>query len=115
MAFYDDMAATAKELITEFGFDVTLRFNNGTHNPTTGAKTTSNTDTATKGIFTNINKTLRDDFSVMDGDRVCVLISDVEPTKNAKLLVDSVAWQIVNIKQIKPSTTTIVYFVQVRK
>lgn len=115
MSFYGDMAATAKELITEYGFDVTIRFNNGTYNPTTGSKTTSNTDTATKGIFTKINKTLRDDFSVMDGDRVCVLISDVEPTKNAKLLVDSVAWQIVNIKQIKPSTTTIVYFVQVRK
>lgn len=115
MAFYDDMAATAKELITEFGFDVTLRFNNGTHNPTTGAKTTSNTDTVTKGVFTKIGKTLRDDFTIMNGDRVCVLISDVEPTKNTKLLIDSEAWQIVNIKQIKPSTTTIVYFVQVRK
>lgn len=115
MSFYSDMAATAKELITEYGFDVTLRFNNGTHNPVTGAKTTSNTDTTTKGIFTKISQTLRNDFSVMNGDKVCVLISDVEPTKNASLLVDNVAYKIIDIKTVKPATEAIVYFVQVRK
>lgn len=115
MAFYDEMAATAKELITEFGFDVTLRFDNGVYNPVTASKTISNTDTATKGIFTKINNALRQDFTIIDSDRVCILISDVEPTKNAKLLIDGVAWQIVNTKQTKPASTTIVYFVQVRK
>lgn len=115
MSFYSDMAATAKELITEYGFDVTLRFNNGTYNPITGAKTTSNTDTTSKGIFTKISQTLRDDFSVMNGDRVCVLISDVEPTKNASLLIDNVAYKIIDIKTVKPATEAIVYFVQVRK
>lgn len=115
MTFYSDMATTAKELITEYGLDVTIRFNNGTYNPTTGAKTTSNTDTTTKGIFTKIGQTLRDDFAVMNGDRVCVLISDVEPTKNASLLVDNVAYKIVDIKTVKPATEIVVYFVQVRK
>lgn len=115
MSFYSDMAATAKDLITEYGLDITIRFNNGTYNPTTGAKTTSNTDTATRGIFTRISKTLRDDFAIMNGDRVCVLISDVEPTKNASLLIDNVVHKIIDIKTIKPATETVVYFVQVRK
>lgn len=115
MSFYSDMAATAKELITEYGTDVTLRFNNGVYSPVTGTKTTSNTDTATKGIFTKINQRLRDDFALLASDKVLVLISDVAPTKDCKILIGAEYWQCVDFKEIKPATTTIVYFVQVRK
>lgn len=115
MSFYSDMAATAKELITEYGLPVTLRFNNGVYDPITGAKTISNTDTATTGIFTKINQRLRDDFTILNSDRVLVLISDVAPTKNCKVIIGAEAWQIVDFREVKPATTTIVYFVQVRK
>jgi hypothetical protein len=57
MAFYDDMAATAAELLAEFGKPLILRRTNpGTYDPVTGTETGGSTDDLpTTGLYTKIS------------------------------------------------------------
>lgn len=115
MSFYTDMAAMATEMIAEYGMTVTLRFNNGTYDPASGTKTTSNTDAPTTGLFLKINDALRQDFTLQENDRVLLVDASVAPSKNCGVLVGGENIKCVEFKTIKPTDAAICYFLQVRK
>lgn len=70
MAFYDDMADVATELLTEFGRTVTFERITDTFNPVTGKDTARTTTEFTPvGVEVPINKALIDGTRVQVGDR----------------------------------------------
>lgn len=70
MAFYDDMADVATELLTEFGRTVTFERITDTFNPVTGKDTARTTTEFTPvGVEVPINKALIDGTRVQIGDR----------------------------------------------
>ena len=115
-AFYDDMAATALELLAEFGAPVTLRrVTPGAYDPATSSASSTITDLPTTGLVRDYKASLIDGTRILVGDKECVLSNEQAPKLTDKLPVDGVDWSIVDIKEINPAGTVVCYFVQVRK
>ena len=117
MSFYDDMAATALELLNEFGQSVTLsRITGASVNPVTGV-IVSGTDTSvtTTGLIKPYPDSMVDDTRILDGDREFVLSNEQTPQPTDKIVIGSEEWAIVNIKTINPAGTVVCFFVQVRR
>ena len=112
MTFYTEMAGVAVELLTEFGQAATLTRTTGkVIDPVTGAITpgTSN-DQATIGVIKPYAKNLIDGTLIQVGDKEVVLSPTIPP-----LTSDTInGMQIVNITEVNPAGTVLVYKVQVR-
>lgn len=118
MAFYDDMAATALELLTEFGSAVTLpRTTGGSIDPVTGAVVSgSDATVTTTGMIKPYPDHLIDGTRIMRGDREMVLSNEREPLPTDTPTINGENWSIVGIKTVKPDDATpVVYFCQVRR
>lgn len=116
-SFYDDMAATALELLTEFGQAVTLqRYTGASVDPITGYST-AGTDASviTTGLLKPYPDSMRDDTRILQGDKELVLSNEQVPTASDKAVIGGENWSIVNIKTISPAGTPVCYFVQVRR
>jgi len=117
--FYADMAATALELLQEFGQALTLKRTTGSSgpDPVTGVVATAGAsdNQVTTGLFRNYPARDIDGTRIQAGDRLAVLASTVEPLLTDRLEVDGEDWAIVDIVTSKPAATAIVYFVQVRR
>ena len=117
-AFYADMAATALELLTEFGKTVTLvRVTGDSYDPVDGSDVAgSDASVTTTGLIKPYNDSLIDGTRILSGDKELVLSNEQVPTQTDKVTIDGENWAIVNIKTIKPDdATSVVYFCQVRK
>lgn len=117
MSFYDDMAATALELLNEFGQSVTLTRRTGNSiDPITGT-VTAGTDASviTTGLIKPYPDSLVDNTRILSGDKEIVLSNQYVPTMTDKPRINGEDWIIVNIKTINPAGTPVCYFVQVRK
>ena len=118
MAFYDDMAATALELLTEFGVTITLpRTTGGSIDPVTGS-VIAGTDASvtTTGLIKPYPDNLIDGTRIMQGDRELVLSNEQDPLPTDTPTIGGENWSIVSIKTIKPDDATpVVYFCQVRR
>jgi len=115
--FYDEMAAVALELLTEFGSDVTLyRETGATANPVTGA-VVAGTDASvvSKGLLKPYPNSMIDGTRILVGDRMLVLSAENTPLPTDKPVIAGQKWAIVNITSINPAGTPLVHFVQVRK
>lgn len=136
MTLYSDMAATATEMLTEFGRSInltrqSLNFDPIQNKPTSGGAS----NLATVGMFTSIRRNLSDGTRIQDNERIMVLDASVEPRMGDLLDVSglvaaehvgaapgiilsegqAVAWTITQIREINPAGTPICYFVQVRR
>lgn len=117
MAFYDDMAATATELLTEFGAPVTLARTTGesTH-PVTGVVTPGTDDTKTTiGILKKYPDNFIDGTRILSGDRMLILDASVQPLMTDRPVIGEQQWTPVSIETINPAGTPLTYSVQVRK
>lgn len=117
MAFYDDMADVATELLTEFGKSVTFEQVTTVFNPITGTDTTRTvTEHSTVGVEIPIRQALIDGSRVQVGDRFLIVDDSYAPMM-ADLVSDDAGaqWAIVAIEPINPAGTPIAYRVQVRK
>ena len=112
MSFYDDMADTVTELLTEFGQTVTLSRSTTTFDPVIGMNTESSTASLeTIGVIVPIRQSLIDGTRVQVGDKLYTLGPDVEP-----LMADKIdGWSIIAIEPINPAGTVLAYKVQVRR
>jgi hypothetical protein len=112
MAFYDDMATTVTELLTEFGVAITLTRTDGVFDPV-AAKTTSasDADVATIGVWQTIRATLVDGSRIRAGDKFLVIDASQAPRMSDKIA----GWSIVEINEINPAGTVLAYRLQVRK
>lgn len=117
MTFYADMAATALELLTEFGMSVTLQRTTGSSvDPITG-EITAGTDASviTTGLIKLYPDRMIDGTRILQGDREIVLSNEHVPLSSDKAVISDENWSIVDIKTISPAGTPVCFFVQVRK
>lgn len=117
MSFYDKMAATALKLLTKFGADVTIkRETGGSTNPVTGEVIAGvDASVVSKGLIKPYPDKMIDGTRILDSDRLLVMSSENVILPSDKPFIDGEDWAIVNIKTVKPTDTTVVYFVQVRR
>lgn len=123
-AFYDRMAATALRLIARFGQPVTLRDTvPGEFDPITGS-TTPGTVTEQTGSC------ILQDYSSQESGAANMAGSDIRqndkkimiaakgltpPTLSTQIIADGHTWTAVNIKEINPAGTPLVYEIQGRR
>lgn len=119
---YTDLRDTAVELITEFGRTLTLRSSDsadvydeieGTWTAGPGAVT----DVEFFGV--TLNPTMEYTQAVGAGnvqarDMLIYMEPTVEPKMTGAIVIDGEVWQVVNVQRIQPSTTVLLYIVQVR-
>lgn len=117
MSFYDEMAATATELLTEFGAPVTLtRVTGGRIDPITGVVTPGTDDTQTTiGMLKKFPDNLIDGTRIQSGDRTLILDASVEPLMTDRPVIGGQEWTPVSIETVNPAGTPLVYFVHSRK
>lgn len=86
MAFYDDMADVATELLTEFGKAITFEQVTTVFNPITGTDTTRTvTEHSTVGVEIPIRQALIDGSRVQVGDRFLIVDDSYAPSMSDRL------------------------------
>ncbi len=121
MAFYDEMAVTALELITEFGQPVTLRDTvKGSYNPATGTNSPDTTTERTaQGILLDFTgQEFQTNSLIKVGDKKLKIAASgmaAPPTLLSKVIVQGKTWSVVPpLKEINPAGTPLLYEMQVR-
>lgn len=117
MAFYDEMAGTAAELLTEFGATSTLtRVTTGEYDPATGtAATTTETEDVKAAVF-DYPAQLVDGLVIQRGDkRVIAEVKTLVPQAVDKFTWQGEVYQIVNVKALAPAGVGVLNTLQVRK
>lgn len=114
MAFYDEMATVARDLLNEFGAPVTFtRVTGEVKNPATGAVITPGTTTTSspKGVIVPIKSNLIDGTRIKAGDKLLITDDTFAPA-----MTDKVAgWAIQEIVESNPAGKPLVYFTRIRK
>lgn len=121
MAFYDEMAAMALDLITEFGQPVALRDTvKGSYNPATGANTPDTVSERTaQGILLDFTgQEFQANSLIKTGDKKLKIAASglaTPPTLLSKVVIQGKTWSIVPpLKDINPAGTPLLYELQVR-
>lgn len=125
MAFYDDMASVALELIAEFGSEQTLRdITPGSYDPVSG-ETTGDTPISQPAQLLLLDYTLQESgqqyaegSEIRQGDKKIIIAAKGlawPPALTTRIDVEGVLWQVVNVKEANPAGTPLVYFCQGRK
>lgn len=125
MAFYDDMAAVALDLITEFGQAATLDgVTPGTYDPVTG-ETTGDTPITQPCQLILLDYSLQESgikyaegSQVQNGDKKILIAAQGltwAPALTTTITADGAIWRAVNIKLSNPAGTPLVYEIHGRK
>jgi hypothetical protein len=121
MAFYDEMAVMALEMITEFGQPVSIRvITVGEYDPETGtAQQDIITEQAAQGILLDFTgKEFQNNSLIKQGDKKLKIAAQGlawVPDLLNKVIVQGRSWSIVPpLKEINPAGTPILYELQVR-
>lgn len=121
MAFYDEMAVMALDMITEFGQPVTLRnIQKGAYNPSTGATSPDTVvDDTAQGILLDFTgQEFQANSLIKQGDKKLKIAAQglqSPPQLLSKIIVQGRTWSIVPpLKEINPAGTPILYELQVR-
>ena len=120
MAFYDEMAVMALEMITEFGQPVTIgKTEPGEYDPETGGEAPGATvEQIAQGIlldFTGLE--FQNDTLIVRGDKklkVAALGMAWKPKPQIEADVQGKTWTVINFKEINPAGTPLLYELQVR-
>ncbi len=113
---YDEIAACAKELITDFGQQCTLtKLSAGTFDGVLGGYTGQTTTTHTVNlVIDNYTNNLIDGTNIKQKDKLAYIEADIEPLIDNTLKIGTVVHKIVNVKTISPAGTVCLYEAQVR-
>lgn len=121
MAFYDEMAVMALEMITEFGQPVIIRATTaGEYDPDTGtAPTDTVTEQTAQGILLDFTgQEFQNNSLIKQGDKKLKLAANgliSVPSLLSKVIADGKTWSIVPpLKEINPAGTPLLYELQVR-
>ncbi|UVM02019.1 hypothetical protein LOY41_12245 [Pseudomonas atacamensis] len=121
MNFYDEMAAIAIEMITEFGQPVTIRATTiGEYDPETGSAPADSTKEQTaQGILLDFTgQEFQNNSLIKQGDKKLKIAAqglEWGPELLNKVVVQGRTWSIVPpLKEINPAGTPILYELQVR-
>ena len=121
MAFYDEMAVMALEMITEFGQPVTIRsITVGDYDPDTGsAPPDTITEQTARGILLDFTgQEFQNNSLIKQGDKKLKIAAQGlawVPDLLNKVIAQGRTWSIVPpLKEINPAGTPILYELQVR-
>ena len=120
MAFYDEMAVMALEMITEFGQPVIIRaITVGEYDPDAGsAPPDTIIEQTAQGIlldFTGLE--FQNDTLIVRGDKklkVAALGMAWKPKPLVQVDVQGRTWTVINFKEVNPAGTPLLYELQVR-
>ncbi|AUG85458.1 virion structrual protein [Acinetobacter phage SH-Ab 15497] len=117
MNFYEQMAATAVRLLTQFGTDATLQTGGVTvSDKVAGTVTKTNVESKTvKAVVTDFTKSLIDGTTVCKGDKNVVMAPTEKPAIGDTITINGYTWSILDINESNPAGTVLVYFLHVRK
>ncbi|MEO1108265.1 MAG: hypothetical protein AAFX90_10115 [Pseudomonadota bacterium] len=104
MTFYSEMAATADELLTEFGYDATIRAADTTSDPVTGAGAADGATRTVRAVQTKIDFKVFPETLVQAGDRMFLFGAQVE--QGEKLIDGTAEWAVRRVAHIKPDNST---------
>jgi hypothetical protein len=121
MAFYDEMAVMALEMITEFGQPVTInKTEPGEYDPETGGESPCATIVQTaQGILLDFTgPEFQNNSLIKQGDKKLKIAAqglDWVPDLLNKVIIQGRTWSIVPpLKEVNPAGTPILYELQVR-
>lgn len=117
MTFYAEMAATASELLAEFGQDVTLvRGMTGTYVPATGTATVSVSNSYGKGVALDYDQRDIDGTKIRQGDQRVYLSVEVgvTPQTGDALLISGKTWKVIASRTLAPAGVAVIHDCQVR-
>jgi hypothetical protein len=121
MAFYDEMAVMALEMITEFGQPVIIRAaTDGEYDPETGTAGPGTVSEQTaQGILLDFSgQEFQNNSLIKQGDKKLKIAAqglEWVPDLLNKVIVQGLTWSIVPpLKEINPAGTPILYELQVR-
>lgn len=122
--FYDRMASTALRLIERFGQTITLRDTvQGEYDPVTGSQTPDvEVERPAQAILQDYalqqsGMSYAEGTVIQQGDKKILVAAQglTPPQLTTTVLADGVTWTIVNIKEINPAGTPLVYELQGRR
>ncbi|MGX4728068.1 hypothetical protein [Pseudomonas corrugata] len=121
MAFYDEMAVMALEMISEFGQPVTIsRTEPGEYDPETGGETPGTTvEQTAQGILLDFTgQEFQNNSLIRQGDKKLKIVAqglEWVPDLLNKVVIQGRTWSIVPpLKEVNPAGTPILYELQVR-
>ncbi|MBP3996762.1 hypothetical protein [Pseudomonas koreensis] len=121
MAFYDEMAVMALEMITEFGQPVTIRATTvGEYDPEAGSAPPDSTKEQTaQGILLDFTgQEFQNNSLIKQGDKKLKIAAqglEWVPDLLNKVIIQGRTWSIVPpLKEVNPAGTPILYELQVR-
>lgn len=118
MTLYSDLAATAVELLAEFGAPVTLvRVTPGAYDPETGTSTQTTTSHAGTGVKLDYQQDEIDGTLIRRGDQRVYMAPDlaVTPRTGDTLTIGGESWQVIESRPLAPAGAVVLHDVQVRK
>ena len=117
MIFYSELAETALELLTEFGQAVTInRETSSSFDPTLGIDTTASSSFTGKGAAFEYKAMQIDGTIVQAGDiQLYLNATATVPLIDDRITIDSATYQVMNVEQINPAGTPVLYIIQLRK
>jgi len=122
--FYDRMAATALRLIEQFGQEITMRDTvPGEYDPVTGGSTPDvEVDQPAQAILQDYalqqsGMTYAEGTVIKQGDKKILVAAQglTPPQLTTTVIAGGATWTIVNIKEINPAGTPLVYEIQGRR
>lgn len=115
---YTALQNTADSLLGDFGGKLTLtRTTQGSYDPATGSFTsTSNTTTQGNGAVTNFTSEERARSNIRaDAKKILFTAKglSIEPTvKDTITTLDGIEYKIINIREVKPGATNVLYIIE---
>lgn len=117
MSFYTGLAATASRLLTSKGQTATWAHDNqdGTFNPATGA-TEGGTTTAysASGVLLDFDTKRINGTSVLATDSCFLMEVGNKPEVGDIITVNAVEYQVMDMQEVNPAGTAVMYEVQLR-
>ena len=113
MTFYSDMAKLATDMIDEFGRAMILR--KYTISGTDYAPIKTPVDSPVTGVVTTFKRSDIDGTLIREGDKMILIDSAIEPSKADSVIDEGFVYEVVDIIDITPGDTSILYKLHVRK
>jgi hypothetical protein len=112
MALAGPLRKVASKLMAKFGGTATIRrVVPGVYNPTTGTISETATDTAVRGVLENVNLREVNDLIQASDKRLLIAAADIAnaPTATDEVVIESITYQVVQVRTIEQDNTAITY------
>lgn len=118
MSFQSDMAATAHQLLTEFGVTaILIKVVAGSYDPAVGSTTNTETSYTITMYEEDASGTDVDGTQVKAGDKLAMISASgtVQPETNDRITYQGASWQVVSSTRENANGLAVIYYVTMRK